>query len=228
MPEVLGNSSRPVEPSPPREPGLCLCRRVFLGSCLFHCLYPRQVRGVMLRPFPSGTGLESVTPLTCFLISTVRGSTEFCSGSEPRLFAFGGFRILPGWRRMDAFLSIKSRRKEHAQLVHFKHPVLQDHSVPTTVHTLLLRSKHVISRTLDGTRYTLIRGVWHQPGHRCSAWWQVWNTDVQPLLWLRACSRLSLELGIHILLLAHHSCSANLAPGSSLGNAEMSVYSWQV
>lgn len=36
---------------------------------------------------------------------------------------------------MDAFLSIKSRRKEHAQLVHFKHPVLQDHSVPTIVHT---------------------------------------------------------------------------------------------
>lgn len=24
--------------------------------------------------------------------------------------------------------------------------------------------------------------VWHQPGHRCSARWQVWNTDVPPLI----------------------------------------------
>lgn len=58
---------------------------------------------------------------------------------------------------MDAFLLIKSRRKEHAQLVHFKHPVLQDHLVPTASTLLLLRSKRVISRTLDVTRYTLIQ-----------------------------------------------------------------------
>ena len=113
----------------------------------------------------------------CFLVCAVRSSTKFSSGSEPRLSVSGRFRDSPGWRRMDAFLLIKSQGKEHAQLVHFKHPVLQDHLVPTASILILLRSKCVISRTLDVTRYTLIQCL-TPPWPR----WQVWNTDVRPLI----------------------------------------------
>ena len=79
---------------------------------------------------------------------------------------------------MDAFLSIKSQRKEHAQLVHFKHAeILQDRLAPAESTLLLLGSKRVISRTLDVTRYTLIQCL-TPPWPR----WQVWNTDARPLI----------------------------------------------
>lgn len=46
--------------------------------------------------------------------------------------------------------------------------------------------------------------VWHQPGRRCSAWWQVWNTDVRPLI-----------LTLCLLTIVPGTCNPHTAFGTS-------------
>lgn len=159
-------------------------------------------------------------------ISTVRGSTEFCSGSEPRLFCIWRVQGF-SWLKKDGCLPQSSLGgKEHAQLVHFKHCSLRPFSPHNRPHFYSWEQSVFISRTLDGTRYTLIQCLtpaWPQVLSTVKGpekhWCPTFNSDSGPA---HDCP---LELGIHILLLAHTFMFCKSGSWQLLGNADVCLAS---